>query len=99
MREVKGDKKPKREPSEASKVKLEKLKEFGIDTTYPLCFLCLRKHSKFKCKQYQGVGISEDLCIIRENNKPKPMGYHKECRHGDKRKEKTNVKVWKPRNH
>ena len=99
VREVKGDKKPKREPSEASKVKLEKLKEFGIDTTYPLCFLCLRKHSKYKCKQYQGVGISEDLCIIRENNKPKPMGYHKECRHGDKRKEKTNVKVWKPRNH
>ena len=99
VREVKDDRKLKREPSEASKIKLEKLKEFGIDTTYPLCFLCLRKHSKFKCKQYQGVGISEDLCIIRENNKPKPMGYHKECRHGDKRKEKSNVKVWKPRNH
>ena len=92
----------KRIPSEASQKKLNKLKEFGIDVSYPICFLCLKKHPIAKCILYKGVKLSDELCIQKEGGKDKPMGYHEECRHSDKSNAKSRLKggitVWKPRN-
>ena len=92
--EIKNQGKKTPKPSEASQKKIDKLKKFGIDTTYPLCFLCLKKHPFFKCTQYKGVKMSEELCI--KNNKP--MGFHEVCKHNETNFGKTNVKIWKPRN-
>lgn len=95
-------------PSEVSKQKLNKLKSMGIDVTYPICFLCLNKHSIYHCKQYKNVTVSDKLCTQIENNKEIPMGYHSECRHHNNTFQKYSsenskngqpkVTVWRPRN-
>ena len=100
-------------PSEESKAKLKTLQKYGIDTSYPLCFLCLGKHLPHQCVEYKNVGISQKLCTSTDNGKTIPKGFHETCRHskggrsstsGDRhldhkhpRENNTKISLWKSR--
>ena len=100
-------------PSEESKAKLKTLQKYGIDTSYPLCFLCLGKHLPHQCVEYKNVGISQKLCTSTDNGKTIPKGFHETCRHskggrsstsGDRhldhkhpRENNTKITLWKSR--
>lgn len=84
-------KKPTKLPSEESKAKLRTLQKYGIDVSYPLCFLCLKKHLPHMCTEYKNVGISQKLCTSTENGKIIPRGFHETCRHNKGGKNTRNT--------
>lgn len=101
-------------PSEESKTKLRALQRYGIDVSYPLCFLCLGKHLPRECTEYKNIGISQKLCTSTENGKVIPKGFHETCKHNkggrstvhnnydsknrQQRDPGTKVTLWKSKN-